>query len=460
MKLPILHNRDLSWLAFNHRVLEEAADPKVPLLERIKFLSIFSSNLDEFYRVRFPAILALHKMNQDNEGVFSRITSYILEQQKRFGAILDGNLIPELKKHHVHFINAEPVPGFLESKVREIFFNHVAGLLQTVFLEEDNFFPVNNRLYMLVVIEKSAGEDRMAVVNIPSSSIPRFYTVNHQKNTYILFLDDIIKCNLSELFPGEKILNCCNFKITRDADLNLNDDFEEDIALKIEKKLQKRDFGLATRFLYQPGISGNHLEKVMELFHLHKGSTVSGGVHHSFKDLFHFPVQRAEWQYPPQQTIELKLKHARLLEVLIERDKMVHTPYHSYNPVLRFFNELAITKEVETIFTTFYRIASDSRIAQALITAARNGKKVFVLVELKARFDEENNLRWSKRMKEAGIKIIYSDQQIKVHAKIALAILNNRSKPYVGLLATGNLNENTAKVYTDHILMTSHNGML
>lgn len=461
MSEKYLNNRDMSWLAFNHRVLEEAANPSVPLLERIKFLAIFSSNLDEFYRVRVPALLALQKIEGRKSALFRQISEYVQIQQRRFGSILDDNIIPQLKRHKVFFLNTEAIPSILHKAIRDLFYREAAGMLQPVYLNKaGEFFPENNKLYQLVVLRSNNGADQLAVVNIPSDILPRFYSLFHQKKTYIIFLDDIIRHHLQEVFPGKQVLYSKNFKITRDAELNLEDDFEEDIAIKIEKKLQKRDYGLATRFLHEPGLNQQHLQRVLEAFHLHKDSTVSGGVHHSFKDLLHFPFKDQDLCYPVQQFVDIHLEKPTLLEEIDTRDIMVHTPYHDYSTVLRFFNELVLDAEVNTIFTTFYRIAADSKIAHALISAARNGKKVIVLVELKARFDEANNLRWSKRMKEAGVKILYSHQQIKVHAKIALAIRNRKDKPFAGLLATGNLNEQTARVYTDHILLTTRTDML
>jgi polyphosphate kinase len=455
-------NRDKSWLSFNERVLEEAASEKVPLLERIKFLSIFSSNLDEFYRVRMPAILALQKIEKKKDGLFSELSEIIQRQQRLFGHILDEKIITFLKELNVYFINRERVPEILFPDIRAIFFNEVAGLISPVSLSAGtSFFPENNQLYILVVLGQKDGGEVLWVVNIPTKVLPRFYSIQKEGLQYIVFLDDIICQNLPLLFPDNMVKATCNFKVTRDAEMNLTDDFEVDIALKIEKKLQKRDNGLATRFLYQPSISKENLDQVMQFFHLPKNSSVSGGDHHSYKDLFHFPLKGEEYKYPSLEALPIHLSHKTLMDEISSRDIMVHTPYHSYHTVLRFFNEAALDRNTETIYTTFYRIAADSRIAHALINAAHNGKKVFVVVELKARFDEANNLRWSKRMKEAGVKIIYSNQHIKVHAKIALIIRSNEGKQqFAGLLATGNLNENTAKIYTDHILMTTNQVML
>ena len=461
MANQLFTNKDISWLAFNRRVLEEAASETVPMLERLKFLSIFSSNLDEFYRVKMPPLLALQKIKKKKGGVFAKVNTMVLEQQKRFGYILDELIIPQMKERGILFLNTEPIPELLKEQVSEIFFTAVAGLLQPVYFEQvQSFFAENNQLYELVVLEAPEKQDVIAIVNIPTQVLPRFYKIKQGGKVYIVFLDDIIRNNMHALFPGKKIKSVFNIKITRDAELNLSDDYGEDIAVKIEKQLQKRDYGQASRVLYQPGIPEKHWPEILAKFNLHKTSMVKGGVHHGLKDLAFFPVKDDSMHYPSQKPIVNKLSHATLFEEITGHDVMVHTPYQHYNTVLRFFNEAAIDPKVEEVYTTLYRIAADSRIAYALISAAKNGKKVSVLVELKARFDEANNLQWSNRMKEAGVKIIYSSNNIKVHAKVALLKRNHPSHPFLGLLATGNLNEGTARYYTDHILLTANFSLL
>lgn len=461
MAKAFLTNKDLSWLYFNRRVLEEAASEQVPLMERLNFLSIFSSNLDEFYRVKMPPLLALQKIRKKKGGLVKKIDKLVLEQQKRFGYILDYLIIPELRKSGIYFLNTEPIPENLNARVSQIFFNEVAGLLEPVLLADiPGYFARNNQLYLLVILKTEAKERKLALVNIPTEVLPRFYTIEEAGKRYVIFLDDIIRSNLQAIFPTYRIHSAYTFKITRDAELNLADDYEVDVASKIEKQLQKRDYGLATRFLYQPGIPAKHWPEILEKLNLQKGSLVAGGVHHGLKDLARFPIKDKTLEYPSWPAVDLPIEQATLLDEITGHDLMLHTPYHHYNTVLRFFNEAALNPDVQEIYTTLYRIAGDSRIARALISAARNGKQVTVLVELKARFDEENNLRWSKLMKEAGVKIIYSSNNIKVHAKIALLVRKQLTHPLVGLLATGNLNENTARVYTDHILLTANQLML
>ena len=455
-------NRDLSWLSFNERVLLEAANTDVPLLERFRFLSIFSSNLDEFYRVRMPALMALEKITKESEA-YQKANAIINQQQTHYGQILNEILIPELKKHRYLFLNNEEIPESISQAATDYFFTHVAGLLQPVLLNDEiDFFPENNQLYLAAIVQQSNKEEQLFLINIPCNILPRFYTIAKQETTYILFLEDIISKNLRHVFDGT-IKGAYNIKITRDAALELEEEYEEDLAEKIEKQLKKREMGFATRFLYQPEIPLRHLQSIIQTFNLQKASVVEGGRHHNLRDLASLPISGTNFTYPlwkPAERIVYENEDHTLFEKLADADQIVHAPYDSYNTILRFFNEAAIDTSVEEIYTTLYRVANDSRIAQALMSAAKNGKRVSVLVELKARFDEANNIRWAKRMKAAGVKIIYSDIKLKVHAKVALVKRKHEALPLLGLLATGNLNEGTARFYTDHILLTAHQQML
>ena len=462
---PRFFNRDISWLSFNGRVLDEAGNEQVPLLERIKFLAIYSSNLDEFYRVRMPAILALQKIakQEDALSVYREAGTMINRQQERYGRYLNTSILPGLERQGIRLVYNETSPLLFSDTVRDYFFTQVAGFLQPKLLVKGiDFFPENNQLYLTVAVEYNKNEEKLYLVNIPAGHTPRFLKVPQQDGEYILFLEDIIKAHLGVLFPGAAIKSAYNIKITRDAELDLQDEYEEDLAEKIEKQLSKRDFGFATRFLYEPGIPLRHLQTIVQLFNFQNASVVEGGKHHNLKDFASLPLRNDALSYPAWPALHpvYEPKNASLFEMIAAGDRMIHAPYQSYDTILRFFNEAAIDPSVEEVYTTLYRVASNSRIVQALISAARNGKKVSVLVELKARFDEANNIRWAKQMKAAGIKIIYSNNALKVHAKIALVKRKHAITPYLGLLATGNLNETTAHFYTDHILLTAHRAML
>jgi len=460
-------SRDVSWLYFNERVLLEAASPAAPLMERIRFLSIFSSNLDEFFRVRIPVLMALETIS--NGSVPGEISSYqsalqiIIKQQQLFGNILATGIIPLLQQQNIWFIYNSPMPAEIEQQVNDYFFNTLAAYVEVIDFSNDKaFFPANNKLYIVVVLEKD-GIYKDVIVNIPSDAASRFYTIQQRGKKYIVVIDDIIKKCLPLIFSQYNIAGSYSIKITRDAELDLQDEYEGDIAEKIEKQITRRDLGLATRLLYQPGIPLRSLQTIIAAFNLFSANKIQGGNYHNLKDLGSFPVNDAALQYtkqPPVNTIAIKTNNY-LFEEILKKDILVHTPYNSYHTVLRFFNEAAIDGNVVEVYTTMYRVASDSRIVHALISAARNGKKVTVFVELKARFDEANNIKWAKRMKEAGIKIIYSIPNLKVHAKVGLVKKRQQNRlTYIGLFATGNLNESTARFYTDHILLTARREML
>lgn len=463
-------DRDLSWLSFNYRVMEEAGRAATPLLEKINFLSIYSSNLDEFYRVRVPALAALKSPS------LQKVTEEVDRQLAHYGQLLTGNLLPELSGQGIEFIYQPaaqtflpytlPVPPAVRNAATDYFFTELLAFLQPVHLSrtKDSFFPGNDKLYLAVVTggaeRGSSPEQDIYILNIPSDSISRFFTAEEGGRKYILFIDDIIRDNLGFIFPGKTLQGAYSIKITRDAELDLEDEYEGDIAEKIEKKLAKRDAGLATRFLHQPGMPPEVLRSLVDALGLHHASIVQGGRYHNLRDLSTFPVKNAHLSYPAWPSPKGG-NASSLFFRIAQNDILLHTPYESYDTVLQFFNEAAIDPDVAEIYVTMYRIARDSRIAHALISASRNGKRVTVFVELKARFDEANNLQWARQMKQAGVKIVYSIPALKVHAKIALVKKNIRQRMiYYGLLATGNLNEKTARFYTDHILLTGNHDLM
>ena len=464
-----LFNRDLSWLKFNERILMEAEREAVPFLERIKFLSIFSSNLDEFYRVRMPVLLALEKLSgkTDNDihieaDLLNSANNLISDQQQRYGKALKQHIIPQLKENNIHLLYGDVFPDEIKQQINRYFLSQVLAFMQPVYVEENtDFFPSNNELYFLITLKQDKIE-KTVILNIPSNELPRFYKIEHEDKVFIVFLDDIVRFNLDSVFKNEEITGCFSFKITRDAEIDLKDEYSGNLSDQLEAQLLKRDSGLATRFLHQPGIPENVLALLKKLFSLKKANMVEGGQYHNLKDLMSFPVNKpglSNQSWP--KICNTDVVNGTLTQAIEKNDIIIHTPYQSYDSVLRFFNEAAIDPDVKEIYLTIYRVASDSKIINALISAAKNGKKVFVLVELKARFDEANNIKWAKKMKEKGVGIVYSVTALKVHAKVALVKrkIGDRTT-YTGLLATGNFNESTAAFYTDHILMTANKAIL
>jgi len=460
-------DRDLSWLTFNGRILDEAARNDVPLLERVNFLAIFSSNLDEFYRVRMPVLAALDKLGKlqgpHADSLLIRAQQLVQQQQEAYGKIVNTSIIPGLKENNVHLVANEPIPEPILDNVADYFFSQVMAFLQPVELVGSGFFPENGQLYFLVNLEYEDGREKAIVLNIPSDKISRFFKVQLNSVTYIVFIDDIIRYHLDKVFKNETVKNCYSFKITRDAELDLKDEYPGDLSEQIEAQLLKRDSGIATRFLHQPGIPLRTISLMMDTWSIAESSRVEGGNYHNLKDFFGLPVSIPALKYEPWPPIIYNPEDPResIFERTEKKDQLINTPYQSYGTILRFFNEAALDEQVEEIYVTLYRVASDSRIVNALISAAKAGKKVTVLVELKARFDEANNLKWAKKMKSAGVDIIYSVTALKVHAKVALVKRRSGGRvKYYGLLATGNFNESTAAFYTDHILITAKGDLL
>lgn len=461
-------DRDLSWLSFNERVLTEAQRTTVPLMERIRFLAIYSSNLDEFYRVRVPALAALKDLSSDVKakklkGLLSKINETVHRQQQHFGGIIETQILQALRQQNIHLVYKEPVPEPIREALQDYFIHSVATFIQTVNISRHSpFFPANNKLYLVVTVRDAKKGKQIYILNIPSDSLSRFYSLIHQNIHYIVFLDDIVKLSLPKIFADQKILSHHSFKITRDSELNLQDEFTGNLAKKIEKKINERDLGFATRFLFEPGIARSTLQLLKNGLDMNGASLIPGGTYHNLKDLATLPLKGAQFQYEPWPQVNLNIPNQiSLFKEIKNRDILLHPPYHTYDTVLRFFNEASMDAAVKTIYVTLYRVANDSRIANALISAAKNGKKVIVFVELKARFDEANNIKWSKKMKAAGVRIIESIPGLKVHAKLALVISKSgRGIDLFGLIATGNFNEATARYYTDHILMTADIPML
>lgn len=466
-------NRDLSWLSFNHRVLLEAADKNVPLYNRISFLSIFSSNLDEFFRVRMPSIFAFSSIEGKKigireeypKGLVQQVQTMVYNQLEEYGSVLSGQIIPELEQNHICLYYNEPVREEHRETMREYFLSRVLSFLQPVMLQKENqgsVFLENNALYFIADLESAEqpGRHQYALLNIPSANLPRFSELPMLGDDYyLLFLDDAIRENLAEIFPGFTIHGAWSVKLTRDAEMNIGDEFTGDIAEKIEKQLEKREVGLATRLLYDKTMPQEAKEFIEKYFSIPPDEFVQGGRYHNLKDLGSLPnPTRTKLSYsnwPAAAHREFAVNRS-VFQCIAEKEKLLHLPYHSYNYILRFFNEAAIDPHVREIYVTLYRVAADSHIVNALISAARNGKKVTVFVELKARFDEANNLKWSKKMKAAGIRIINSIPGLKVHAKVALVKRQEQKvQQCYSFMATGNFNESTGRFYTDHVLFTA-----
>ncbi|MEM8565025.1 MAG: polyphosphate kinase 1 [Bacteroidota bacterium] len=460
-------DRDISWLSFNKRVLMEASNPEVPLYERIKFLAIYSSNLDEFFRVRVASLRRIveidkkkinKKFDQQPKKILERILAEVHDQQEQFGKIKRDQIIPLLREEGIHLYRSEPLLNEHVKAVNDYFEREIKDLLHPITLANgiQNIPHLENKgLYFVVGDERK----ELGLVNVPSQ-LRRFVELPEVNGKhYFVAIDDIIRENINLLFPHFDNKAAYSIKLNRDADLQIEDEYSGDLVAKIEKQIEKRDLGVPARFLYDKDMSDSTLAFLENVFDISENDLVQGGRYHNMNDLFQLPNPKSpELENEPLPALKVQdLEETKdFFNVIDKKDILLHFPYQSYGYVLRFFEEAATNESVTDIKATFYRIAADSAICRSLIKAAQNGKSVSVFVEVKARFDEANNLQWAERMEKAGIRIIYSIPGLKVHAKVALVTktIGSRKTKYA-YFGTGNFNEKTAKIYADEALLTS-----
>ena len=478
--------RDISWLSFNYRVLLEAEDERLPLYERIKFLSIYSSNLEEFYEIRVAehrGIIIKKKFAEENdvdaERTLTKITREVNRQQQEYYRIFSGKILPELDKQGIHlYQDSQPQP-FHEEFVRDFFNEEVFPFLSPVTIQKDDIhtFIRDRRLYLIVRMAKKnkrigepgyTSEYSYALMKIPFAKVPRFIELpEHDGVNYIMFIDDIIRANLSTIFPGYIIDSCYSIKISRDADIYLEDEKGENLIENIRQKVKKRKIGDLSRFMYDRQMPADFLSFVCEAFNIKQEDLVMGGRYHNLQDLSKLPNPKGkmlEQKIPSPMRVPFLEEMGSMFRAIKKKDILLHFPYESFDYLIRFLMEAAFDPKVVEIKITQYRVAENSAVINTLISAAQNGKKVTVFVELKARFDEENNMSTAERMKQAGIQIIYSIPGLKVHAKVAIILRQDAEdgakRKNFAYLSTGNFNEKTAKIYSDMALLTSNTDMI
>lgn len=473
-------DRELSWLSFNARVLQEAADPSVPLLERVKFLAIYSSNLDEFFRVRVARLRSLADVD-DGEAAASRFAHRLWEirrmvtaQQERFGRIYRQGILPDLARHGLHILDDRSVDATQRDHACAYFTETLRPHIDPVFLDPDATEPEvpfleNNTLYLVATLwplHVPAAHPRYVLVRVPAPPVHRFVEVPSEDGRAFLFLDDVVRLGLPDLLPAYELGTAYAVKLSRDAELYLGDETEGDLVAKIRENLARRKTGPPCRFLYDPAMPFALSALLKTRLALADEDMVLGGRYHNFSDFLGFPPHAdrgadVEWRglyfepLPPLDHPDLE-DAPSILAAIAEQDHLLHFPYQRYDYVLRFLDEAARDEAVEAIWITLYRVAPDSGVTQALLEAARRGKRVVAFVEVKARFDEAPNLRWAQKLEAAGVHVLYSMPDIKVHTKIALVSRREgdgaRLYAYLG---TGNFNERTARIYADHALLTA-----
>lgn len=472
--------RDISWLSFNYRVLLEADDQRLPLYERINFISIYSSNLEEFYKVRVADHKAIASgiARNDDETVQSatqllqEISDEVNRQLEDRVRIYDHKILPELERNHIIFYQSRNVEPFHRQFVRDFFREEIFPYLQPVPVSKNKVvsFLRDNRLYLAIRLYKrdTPIDDphyvQYFVMKTPYSKVPRFIELpKHGDNFYIMFIEDIIKSNLDVIFPGYLVDCSYCIKISRDADILIDDnDMKIDIVEKVKKEVKKRKIGAVSRFVYDRNMPDDFLQFLTDAFHINPHETVPGDKHLNLEDLCTLPNpnKAIDWVEKPEP---MKLTYLDSKESIFnyvdKKDLMIHYPYHSFEHFIHFLYEAVHDPTTKEIMVTQYRVAENSAVINTLIAAAQNGKKVTVFVELKARFDEENNLATAEMMKAAGIHIIYSIPGLKVHAKVALVLRRGHEGAPIhsyAYISTGNFNEKTAKIYADVSLFTAN----
>lgn len=466
--LTELIDRELSWLDFNHRVMEEARDPSVPLLERLRFLAIFSANLDEFFRVRVAALRTVLRDETacgDAHAVATRsllrtIHRTVHRHQEEFGEILWITIGPALRRAGIRLHDHRTWEPSVDEAIRDAFRSSIlTHVPPPVELGAERPFLKDRQLYLIVELDEPARR-RYGLVEIATPPLNRFVvTGDHGAGWDVVFLDDVLRSNLSALFPNRTIGESYAVKLSRDAELALEDEFEGHIADHVRRGLARREQGMPCRFLVDEAMPAEMRHMLIRLFDLDPDDLVPGGRYHNLHDLADFPsCGIPDLAYPamPAHPHRALSRATSRLAAIGRRDHVLHYPYQSFDYVIELLREAANDQAVEEIFATLYRTASPSQVVSALTAAARSGKRVSVFVEVMARFDEATNLRWAAEMEAAGVRTYYSKPGVKVHAKLLLISRreDGRMRDYA-YLATGNLNEKTARFYTDHGLLTS-----
>ena len=474
---PKYINRELSWLDFNARVLQEASNKEVPILERLRFIGIFSNNLDEFFQVRYATVKRIAdakpsiKNNKDNiaaKQLLDKITSKVISLQSESSLILES-IEKSLKKENIVFINEKEVPEFHKEFLKDYFIQKISPALVTVILSNNKLHDFkDNKAFLITNIKLIEKDNIYALVEIPRD-ISRFVVLPKKNDRqYIMLIDDIIRYHLDIIFSffNYSHIEANMLKITRDAEFDIDDiDISKSYIKKIQEYVNKRKISNPVRLVYDKNISSSTLKYLIKKIKITSyDSLIPGGKYHHRSDYMNFPdLGRSDLLYPKEKSLDIKdLKiESNLLDQIEEKDFLMYTPYHSFSYLVSVLKQSAIDPTVKSIKITLYRLSKKSNVISSLINAAKNGKKVLVQIELQARFDEENNIKVSQQLKAAGVDIIFGVKGLKVHSKICLIErFKGNKKRYYGFVSTGNFNESTAKIYSDFTLFTSNQKIL
>ncbi|MCK5452770.1 MAG: polyphosphate kinase 1 [Calditrichia bacterium] len=467
-------HREISWLSFNERVMQEAADRTVPLIDRFKFLGIYSSNLDEYFSVRVGSlrrvikagIKAKSEIGGKPQDILKKIQAIVIKQRDQFDQIFT-ELETELEKEDIYIINEKELNPVQEKFVQTYFEQEVRPRLVPIMLNSHPSFPYlkNAVVYLAIRLarKKEPGKTAFALIEIPVNILPRFVVlpkINHKN--YIIMLDDVIRSGLKDIFAifDYDTHEAFTIKLTRDAELDIDDDVTKSFFEKISNSIKQRELGQAVRFVYDRKMPEDLRKFILQRNKLEKfENLIPGGRYHNARDFMSFPkIGSANFTYKQKPALYHKdlLNQKSILAALKSKDILLHYPYQSFHYIIDLLREAAIDPQVKSIKMTLYRLARDSNVINALRNACRNGKDVTVVIELQARFDEEANIRWTKKLEEENARIVDGVPGLKVHAKLCLITRQEGDKKvHYAALGTGNYNEETARIYSDHTLLTA-----
>lgn len=464
--------RDISWMFFNRRILQEASRENVPLLERISFLGIYSNNLDEFFRVRVATLNRIAEC-EDKEARKNKAEALeILKEINKLNSLyskefekVSAEITAKLRDENIYLLKDTELDDEQRRFIRSFYIQNLYGRVIPVWYSAIKQLSIENdeNIYLAVRMYKKNSKRKVAeyaFLELPVSICGRFVRLpDKDGKSFLMYLDDVIRCCLPLIFSGQDYTNfeAFSFKFTRDAEMEIDNDLRNGVLQKISKGVKSRRRGTPLRVVYDSTMPKGLLNQVLSTLDLDKLDTVlAGGRYHNHKDFMKFPdCGRKDLKYPAWPPIlkrELS-KPESILQLIRQKDRFIHVPYHSFDSYIRVLQEAAVSKEVKSIKTTLYRLAKDSKVVKALIGAARNGKKVTVVIELLARFDEASNIDWSKKMQDAGIHVVFGVEGLKVHSKITF--IGMKSGSDIACISTGNFHEGNARMYTDYMLMTA-----
>ncbi len=469
-------NREISWLDFNSRVLQEASDINVPIIERLRFLGIFSNNLDEFFQVRYATVKRIAESgvnknddkNQNAIHLLDQITNKVIKLQNKSSKILNS-IQSSLKKENIYFINENQVKDSQKEFLKDFFLRKISPALVTIILSKSRKYDfTDNKAFLIANMILNNHDNIYAIVEIPEN-ISRFVVLPKISNKqYIMLIDDVIRYHLKIIFSyyNYERIDTHMVKITRDAEMDIDDiDLSKSYIKKISEYVNKRKYSNPVRLVYDKDISNSTLDFIIKKLKVTSNdSLIPGARYHQRRDYMDFPdLSRQDLMYKKKKPLNILNFHieANVLTQISKKDFLMYTPYHSFSYLVAFLRQSVIDPNVKSIKITLYRLSKNSNVISSLINAAKNGKKVLVQIELQARFDEENNIRVSEMLKAAGVELIFGVKGLKVHSKICLIERReNNKKKFYGFISTGNFNESTAKVYTDYTLFTANQSIL